>query len=539
MKKTYIYSIVLMAFVFFTTSCEDKLEEELFNSYGSSNFPTNETAEILLAEAYADYARAYNNHRMGWAIEMPTPAMQYRSRRSLQLVRHNLSTWTWSTQFADPAYFEMLTTIFFGVRTANDAIGLISTLETDNIERRDAMVAEAKVLRALAYFNMVRLWGGMPIIDKAQTLDDDLFPARASIPETYAFIVQGLQEAIPDLPTRSGYMAQGIPAGHITKGVAQGILAKVYLTMAGDPLGDASNLQEARNLLEAIINSGEWGLVQSATPYKDLWDWQNEFNNERMFDIQKESQGRTTGQNLRMIFGYMTPPLVSEDIWASGANPNSRGAGLDGIPPEYAKWYESHDSGPRYQWTIVTEFIAQSNFGKFRAGDLYHMEDGRDGQAHIGKYRALGAELEDRFYCPNNFPVLRYADILLMHSEVTNELGAADYTGINATRERAGLPALSGLSQDDFRDAVFLERELELAYEQNLLFDMRRRGFAYCQSRLNGFFQPNQNETSPGAGDGYQVDYSITNLTEPHRMLYPYPPRELASNPNLEQNPGY
>ncbi len=537
--KTYLYSIILTVSLFLVTGCEEKLEEELFNNFGSSNFPTTETAEILLSEAYHDYGQTYNNHRMGWAIEMPTPAMQYRFRQPKPLVRNHLSTWTWGTQFSDPAYFEILTTIYTGVRTANDVIGLVSELETDNPERKAAIVAEAKFLRSLAYFNMVRLWGGMPIIDKAQTLDDDLFPSRASIAETYNFVVQGLKEAIQDLPTRSEYATQGIQPGHITKGGAQGVLAKVYLTMAGQPLGDASNLQEAKTLLEEIINSGEWGLVQSDTPYKDLWNWENEFNDERMFDVQKQSPGRSTGQNYRMMFGYMTPPVLSEDIWATGVNNFARGAGLDGVPPEYAKWYAAHDSGPRYEWTIITQFVAKGNYQKFKEGEIYYMEDGPDAQAHIGKYRAVGAELDDRFFCPNNFPVLRYADILLMHSEVTNELGAADYTGINATRERAGLPALSGLSQDDFRDAVFIERELELAYEQNLLFDMRRRGFEYCQQRLNGFYQPNQNESAPGAGDGYIVDYSITNLTEPHRMLFPYPPNELASNPNLKQNPGY
>lgn len=536
MKKIYIYSIILMASLFFTVSCEEALEEELFSNYAFSSFPTDETVEILLAEAYHDYGQTYNNHRMGWAIEMPTPSMQYRSRQPRPLVRNHLSTWTWGIQDDNPAYFEILTTIFSGVRTTNDIIGLVPEMETENPERSRSIVAEAKFLRSMAYFNMVRLWGGMPIVDKAQTLDDELFPARASIAETYAFIVQGLKEAIADLPTRSEYTTQGILAGHITKGGAQGILAKVYLTMAGQPLGDASNLQEAKDLLDAVINSGEWSLVQSATPYQDLWDWQNEFNNERMFDVQKESQGASSGQNFRMMFGYFTPALASEGIWSTEIH---RGRGLDGIPPEYAKWYASHDSGPRYQWTIITEFIAAGSLGKFRPGDLYQMEDGKDAQAHIGKYRALEAELDDDFFNPNNFPVLRYADILLMHSEVTNELGVADYTGVNATRLRAGLPALSGLSQDDFRDAVFIERELEMAYEQNLLFDMRRRGFEYCQSRLNGFFQPNQNETAPGAGDGYQVDYSTTNLTEPHRMLFPYPPKELSRNTNLEQNPGY
>lgn len=532
MKRINIVQSTFLAIALvFATGCDDMLEEKFVSDFGSSNFPSAETAAVLLNEAYMDWAHIYQGHRMGWPVELPTPAMQYHFRSTGTQERHDLALWSWTS---NAALFDLMDRIFVAVRTSNDAIQLISRVEGMDPVRQAGMVAEAKAIRSILYFNMVRLWGGMPIIDKPQTLADDLYPARASIAETYAFIAQGLKEAIEDLPTRSEYTAMGIAPGHITKGGAQGILAKVYLTMAGHPLNDASNLQEAKDLLEEIIDSGEWALVQSATPYEDLWDWKNEFNSERMIDIQKD----LGGYNYRGIFGYFTPQVATSGVWTSGTA-YSAGSALDGVPPEYVKWYEAHDSGPRFQWTIVTQFTAQSNFDKFKPGDLVHYEDGRRAQAYVGKYRAVGAELTSNFASPNNFPILRYADVLLMHSEVTNELGVADYTGLNATRERAGLLPLDGLSQDEFRDAVFLERELELAYEQNLLFDMQRRGFEYIQSRVNGFYLANQNESSPGAGDGYDRDYSILNLTEPHRMLFPIPLNQLSANPNLEQNPGY
>ncbi|MGS0524357.1 RagB/SusD family nutrient uptake outer membrane protein [Zobellia nedashkovskayae] len=135
------------------------------------------------------------------------------------------------------------------------------------------------------------------------------------------------------------------------------------------------------------------------------------------------------------MFGYMTPNDATEGIWTSGQD-YSRGSALDGVTPEFAKWYASHDSGPRYKWTIVTEYLLLNDKPPFKAGDILNMEDGPQAQAYQGKWRAVGAELDNNFFCPNNFPVLRYADILLLHSEVTNELGAADYTGLNAIRER-------------------------------------------------------------------------------------------------------
>ena len=525
MKKIYTTNTIILAITLLLgTGCEDMLEEQFVSDLGSSNFPSVETADILLNEVYQDWGHTYQNHRMGWPVEMPTPAMQYSYRSTGPIERHELNTWDWSVNVAT---YDLMDRIWVAVRTANDAIQLIAGVEGIEAERRAGMVAEAKVLRSMLYFNMVRLWGGVPIVDKPQTLADDLFPSRVSIAETYAFIVKGLEEAIVDLPTRSEYNAMGIPAGHITKGGAQGILAKVYLTMAGEPLQDPSNLQDARDLLEEVINSGEWALVQSATPYEDLWDWQNEFNDERMIDVQKEGEG----QNYRGMFGYFTPQVASAGVWTSTAAYSS-GSALDGIPPEYVEWYEARDSGPRFQWTIVKEFVAESTFNKWVPGDIVRYNDGNRAQGYIGKYRAVGYPLSSNFACPNNFPVLRYADILLMHSEVTNEMGTADYTGLNATRVRAGLAPLSGLSKDQFRDSVFIERELELAYEQNLLFDMKRKGFAYTQSRLNGFFVPGQNN--------YGRDYAgLLNLTDRNRMLFPYPLDQLSQNPNLVQNPGY
>ncbi|MDN5213715.1 RagB/SusD family nutrient uptake outer membrane protein [Fulvivirgaceae bacterium BMA12] len=531
MRKILLYLPIIVGLLIFPMGCDQYLEEDLFSSFGEGNFPNEATVETMVNATHRFMGvLVVNNHRMFWATEFPTPSVHYRFRQVHE--RNHLSTWSWNNTFTDPAYFEIMDHIWNTIRMSNDIIGLVPDIEMEDTQRQAEIVGEAKFLRAMTYFYAVRLWGGMPIIDKAQTLDDELFPARSSIAETYAFIIQDLQDAASVLPTRSEYTSRGFNAGHITKGAALGTLAKVYLTMAGEPLNDNSNLQAAKDALDQVISSGEYALVQSATPYQDLWDWQNDNNEEFIYAIQKQG----TQQNFRGIFGYMTPSDPTEGIWTTTTD-FSAGSALDGVPPEFAKWYESHDSGPRYDWTIITEYTLTRDNATHSAGEVFTMEDGDRAQGYIGKYRAVGAELDNNFFCPNNFPVLRYADVLLMHSEVTNELGSADYTGLNATRARAGLPPLSGLSQSEFRDAVFLERDLELTFEQNMLFDMRRRGLEYCKAKLEGFYNPNQNESSPGAGDGYPQDFQFT--IEPHRMLYPYPPRELASNPNLEQNPGY
>ncbi len=527
--KNSIYKILLIGvFTFFFTGCNEYLEEELHSSFGNGNFPTESNVETLLNHTHGEIGKFIMlANWMFWATEFPTPSAQYRYRQNHE--RSNLSGWNWGTTRTDPAYFDLMEWMWDAIRPANEIIAKVPGIEMEDTKRQAEIVGEAKFIRAMCYFYAVRLWGGMPIIDIPQGLSDDLFPKRATIAETYDFIVKDLKDAAEVLPTRSEYMARGIPLGHITKGAAKGTLATAYITMAGEALGDDSHLAEAKTLLEEIINSGEYALVGVGTPdpYEVLWDWQNDNNEEFLYTIQKEGGA----QNYRGIFGYFTPQHATSGIWTSGDGDKfAKGVGLDGIPPEFVEWYASHDSGPRFKWTIISEYVLQEDITGFNAGDTLRYNASPEAQGHIGKYRAKGAPLTDNFGNPGNFPVLRYADILLLHSEVSNELDAPDYTGVNATRERAGLPPLSGLSKDEFRDAVFLERDLELTYEQKMLFDMRRRGLEYTKSKLVGFYNPTQNN--------YPRSFDIQDI-EPHRMLYPYPPRELQSNPNLEQNPGY
>lgn len=528
MKNILYKTLLVVVLVFPLMGCEEYLEEEIYSSYGSNEFPTESTVETLLNAAHGQMGKVVlTNNWMHWATEFPTPAVQYRYRRNH--VRNNLSAWTWNTTRSDPAYFDLLEFMWAAIRPANELIANVPDIEMKDKKRQAEIVAEAKFIRAMCYFYAVRLWGGVPIIDKPQGLADDLFPKRATIAENYAFLIKDLEEAILDLPTRSEYISRGIPLGHITKGAAKGTLAKAYITMAGQPLGDNSNLNKAKVLLEEVMSSNEYGLVGVGTPnpYELLYDWENDNNEEYLYAIQKEG----SSHNYRGIFGYFTPQHSTSGIWTSGeSNKFSAGAGLDGVTPEFIEWYESQDSGPRFQWSIVGEYVLEQDITGFIAGDTLKYNDGPNAQGHIGKWRAKGAELTSNFSNPNNFAVLRYADILLLHSEVTNELGSPDYTGINATRDRAGLAPLAGLSPDDFRDAVFIERDLELCFEHSMLFDMRRRGLEYTKSKLIGFYNPTQNN--------YSRSFDIQDI-EPHRMLFPYPPRDLASNPNLEQNPGY
>lgn len=513
--KKFIYIFSLAAFMF-PTSCSDFLEEELFSDLGEGSFPADMAhAETMISEAYGRAVHAFvTHHRLGWAVEFPTPSMQLWNRRAHE--RQNLHTWSWGTTFTDPSYFDLLDRIWAVVRSSNDVIGLLPDADLGDEVRKEEIIGEAHFLRALCYFNCVRLWGGMPIIDKPQTLKDDLYPERASIADTYAFIISDLQMAASKLRSRSEQVAGGVPAGHATKHAALGLLAKVYLTMAGAPLNDASHLGDAKTALEQVMSS-EHGLMPD---FPSVFDWKNNNNQEMIFSWQLEG----TEQSSYALF-YFAPNDHAGDIWMPAGQ---QGIEYDLVPPEWVDWYRAKDSGPRFEYSIVTEYTNKD-------GVLRVYNAGPNEAAHVGKYRAPDYPMTQNC-CdfPTDIPVLRYADVLLMYAEVVNELegpsGAFQY--INQVRERAELDPLSGLGKDELRDAIFEERMLELTYEFDMLFDMRRRGWAYTKNLMEGFYKADQNDYPNGA--------AYANLTvEEHEMLFPYPVNDLNANPNLKGNPGY
>lgn len=493
--------------VFLLISCEEYLQEEMFSDMGGNTFPTEETAETLINAAYQRAGHAcLTHHRLYWATEYPTPSVMYRFRRGGS--RGYFDQWSWVNSVS--AYYDLMDRLFYTIRSCNDAIDLVPEIENmEDTKRQAEIVGEARFLRATMYFYMVRLWGGMPILDKAQTLSDDLYPARASIAQTYAFIIEDLKAAADVLAHRSEYVNRGL-LGHATKEAALGTLAKVYITMAGEPLEDNSNLAEAKGILDQIISSEEQALL---TDYSAVFDWRDGNNKEFLFAWQAEGDNQTYG-----AFHYFIPQKGSYLYLPEGR----AGITYDLVEPEYAIYYMENDTGPRFKWNIAIEYTEQD-------GTYHHFLDGPEDAAYCVKFRCPDSP---SLGFPNNFPVLRYSDILLLHSEVVNELNGPTseaYNGINLVRQRAQLdPIPAGLTEDEFRDAVFVERDLELCFEQNRFFDMRRRGYEFTKNLMENYYNPTQN--------GYN-EWNI--IIEPHKMLYPIPLDYLDANPNFTQNPGY
>ena len=358
---------------------------------------------------------------------------------------------------------------------------------------KNRILGEAKFLRATYYFILVRLFGDVPLITIPQTPEDDLRPLRTPKTQVYDLIIQDLTDAINLLPTKDTYNASDI--GRASKGSAAGMLAKVYLTLG--------NYQKTADLCKQVTSLG-----YTLNPnYGDNFNPSLKNTNESLFEIQyigKTSFSFWDNENQASWVSTFTGPRNSDFVGG--------GYGWDQPTQEFADAYEAGDK--RKDETI-----------------LYSGCPDFDGKVYQSSYSVTGYNLRkflvpksispDYDTNPEDFPVLRYADVLLMQAEAQNELNQTTEAEapLNLVRERAGLPDVHGLSKDAMSEKIFHERRMELAFEGERWFDLIRIN--------NGQY-------------GLDFLHSIgkVNATTKH-LLLPIPQKERDSNPNLAQNPGY
>jgi len=351
-----------------------------------------------------------------------------------------------------------------GIGRANSVIGRIEDVEMD-ASQKTRIVGEAKFLRSLLYYNLATTFGNVPLVlNEATSADDDKENVQVPIAQIYSQIAADLTEAESSLPST----AKG---GRATKGAAAALLGKVHLTQ-GDKTSAASALKRV---------SG-YSLVDN---YTDLWGVENEFNKESIFEVSYES-------------GYG----VLGNLYTSAMN-TELGATVT--------------SGPR-------NFPTKSLISSYEAGDTRFEAS----IAGIGS-EAVGFAADGAGWCikygttnpstdndgPNNWVVLRYADVLLMLAEALGE-STESYGYINQVRARAGLGAISSSTAGTFAEKLLQERKVELAFEGHRWPDLKRFGVA----------------ASVMSSDPRAIDIR-------GRLNLAIPQREMDINPDFVQNPGY
>jgi starch-binding outer membrane protein, SusD/RagB family len=358
-------------------------------------------------------------------------------------------------------------------------------------EVKDELMAQAKFLRAWNYFFLVRLYGDVPLItENSNVVTDEI--KRTPTAEVYALIVEDMLFATQHLPEAWGEEGKARP----TADVARTMLAKVYITMAGFPMSDASKYVNARDMAKQVMDNGNYHLV---TPVEDVFKLENTFGPEMMWSFHNSTEE------------YVIEPQV----WLPGDMAN----GWGDVTAEKI-WGEAYPEEPRkHAYLLLNDVI-------FGTGTTY-MDWGKSAP-FVRKYLYDSPENLEKNVSYEAFPIIRYADALLLYAEAENQVNgptqeACDAVNQIVNRATGGVanPAdplfTTSMTKEEFDDAVIYQRSLELCFEYD-------RWFTICRKRiLDKVCDP------VNALPNYNIeDY-----------LMPIPQKDLRLNPLLTQNPGY
>lgn len=477
MKKYILMGCVLVTFAYFGASCDDFLNQEpISNSSVTGFYKTQTDIEQGVAGAYnslQDY-RQYGGNFVYF--------MEVRSDNT-----YTSSTTTSGGIYGDFYLFRTASTnivlnttwagCYEGIQRCNIILNRIEDVVMDE-ELKKQYKGEMLFIRALTYFNLVRIWGDVPLVIKEVENPFDAFDfVRTPASEVYQQIVKDLSDAA-DMLTASVPKAR---IGAATSGAANAVLGKVYLTL--------KEYSKAEAVLKKVIDSKVYKLLGT---YEEVFNVVLKNSKESIFEIQYTKDIEGMGSR----FANMFAPKGSTEV--------TGGVGK----------------------TLGDNTPTEDIMDKYEDGDLRK-------DVSIGTV-ADGAVYPKKFVSPPvlpeqsdaNFIVLRYADVLLMYAEALNEVGyKADgdaFYYLNQIRRRAGLKEYKVTelaNQELFREAVWKERRFELAFENHRWFDLLRYGTAV--------------ETMNAVSNG---DFKV----ETYMLLFPIPQVQLDTAPGkMTQNPGY
>ncbi len=401
-----------------------------------------------------------------------------------------------------------------GVGNCNFAIEGISTSTIDNAVKQ-RLIAEAKFLRAYCYFELVKSFGGVPLVLNVPDPQAVLSVARSSKEECFAQIVKDLSDAAAVLPERAAQGADQI--GRATKGAANAYLAKAYLF--------TENWTQAQKYADQVIASGQYSLEPS---FSNVWSVRNKNGVESIFEFQ---------YNADQTFNLGTALTTLTRSRADG------GWGFD-TPSSHLEQAFLKENDPRLKWTIIKQ---GDNVGAPTLNFDYSHYDTKLSENESGRIsRKFYLAPADRpanelSHAPLNIIQMRYADLLLIDAEAAYRNGneVVALKSLNMVRERANrlnpgtvLPKSSSGTQ--LLNDIWLERRLELAMEGHRYYDLVRQ-HRLVQVIKDFYTYNNSTSTDPyDKGNPKGAD-----VAEKHN-LFPIPQQDIdLSKGVLKQNPGF
>ena len=498
-----IYFVFILSALF---SCTE-LEEEVFSQLSPDNFyNTPEDADTAIISIYNSMNRANNLWDRGMAslVFMPAP--------------HTLARVPWRRYWADytvtssdqKSLPKVWNSTYQAILRANIAISELDAQSFDDPDDdaiRTELIGEAKWLRAFNYFNLVRLFGEVPMPIEATTTIDGAKLPRTPIAKIYEQIIADLQYAEANLPDG---IRDATKAGRPIVGTAKFLLGKVYLTMTGLPLNDDSKISMAHAILKEVIkDKGKWGF-ELLPSYEDAIRIDN--NAERIFAIQQSRDIEDQGTTMAFVWGGRFWPYGKAD---------SGGQFHGGFSKDFYDSYESTD--------VRRDVTMAFSYPDVRNGNiLTYGQNPYNTQYGIAQNKYHDA-LQGSSNGAPDIVIYRFSDALLMYAEAENEVNgpsATAYQYINEVRARGGASTYDssgGLSQDEFRELIYKERFWELSFEFHEVYDIRRFGKVAEAIAANPEAQ------------------KVETVYESKFDLWPIPLAELQTNPQLkgENNPGW
>lgn len=462
-------------------------------------------------------------------------------------------------------------THYAAIRRANIFMERIAGVPDAEGVYKSQLKAEAQFLRALQYFELVKRYGGVPIVDRRMLNSDELKLPRNTLEECINFIVNDCDAALPGLlPNHTGFLR-----GRVHKGAALALKSRMLLYAASPLFNSSQPYMSGGDNVAAMIclqNEDATRWQKAADAAKDVLDWAAAGNSRLI-----------TEQGVENNYEYAwSQPDNEEIILANKANgwwgiysdyfnftmPPGVYGGWYGtsVPLNFVKYYEKKTGGPQ-TWPASGDNInqlyaeldprfAQSvgyNGSRWNAEtgalQVYLKPDGKP--ASHGGDRGGGQWV--RKFLPQsvtwatygatlNWPVFRLAEFYLNYAEALNEAQGPVpevYNAVNAIRDRSGMPALSGLDKDAMRKAIRNERTVELAFEEHRFWDVRRWKIAGEDGIMKGKMYGLRLRPITGSTDfNFEQVVFEERVWEDKMYLYPFPNNEIYKQ-YLVQNPGW
>lgn len=385
-----------------------------------------------------------------------------------------------------------------GIGNANLGIAKIPAIKMDEVAKKKAL-GEARFLRAYYYFNLVRIFGKVPLVtEPVELTSETLYPEQATEDAVYKLIVDDLTQA------ESSGLPNVDPSGRVSLMAVKSLLASVYLTMAGYPLQKGVDYyKKAADKANEVITGNQFSLFPS---YDDLHDPAKKNIGENIFMVQFATNIQPSGWQTSIIPYNQGISAYSDQTGAIFAN------------KEFVESYEKGDKRAEEKQFYYRTYTLSSD--RTKTVDL--------GGYYIYKHFDTKAQLVTA-NSDLNWPLLRYAEVLLTYAEAANEVAGPttdSYEAVNKIRRRAKLTDLTSLSKDQLREAVWKERWYELSFENKTWFDM---------ARLQKAFNVSTKAFEPFVGH----KFSYGPVLKERELLFPIPTAEIRNNSKLKQNAGY